>query len=232
MAAYEIARRAAARRSAPALHPRGVLCAGRLRVPGTADARWGAPWLDRPGSYAVTARWSRALGLPPRWPDGLGLALRVEDADGAGTALDLLLTSSGSGSPGRHLPLLRYDALRGPYSTLLAYRAGRRDRVLAAFPAPCEHRRTGASLPALRQALARAPLRFDLRAAAADEPWRTVATLTLTSVSPAPEQATQSFDPYLHRLPQLHPTGRLSTLREAACSGSRHGRDAVAGRRS
>ncbi|MGC3002732.1 phosphodiesterase, partial [Streptomyces sp. G35A] len=133
-AAHHIARRVAARRSAPALHPHGVLCTGTLDVPGSGERRWSVDWLDRPAAYDVTVRWSRALGLPGRLPDGLGLALRVLDADGSGTPLDLLLTSSAGGRLGRHLPLPRWDALSGPYSTLVAYRVGGRDRVLAAFP--------------------------------------------------------------------------------------------------
>ncbi|MEV5729949.1 MULTISPECIES: hypothetical protein [Streptomyces] len=225
-AAYALARRIAERRAAPALHPAGVMCTGTLEVPGTGDGRWRVPWLDRPGSYAVTVRWSRALGLPGRLPDGLGLALRVENADGAGAPLDLLLTSSRAGRLGRHLPLLRHDALAGPYSTLVAYRTGHRTRVLAAFPARDDHGPVGVSLPALRQALARAPLRFDLRAAAPGEPWRPFATLTLTSAArPVPRDGTVSYDPYLHCLPELRPTAWLSRLREAAYRGSREGRN-------
>ncbi|HZF91560.1 phosphodiesterase [Streptomyces sp.] len=222
-AAYALARRVARRRAAPALHPAGVTCTGTLEVPG--DGGWRVPWLDRPGTYAVTVRWSRALGLPGRLPDGLGLALRVENADGAGAPLDLLLTSSRAGRLGRHLPLLRHDALTGPYSTLVAYRTGHRARVLAAFPVRGGHGPVGVSLPDLRQALARAPLRFDLRAAAPGEPWRSFATLTLTTAPhPLPESGTVSYDPYLHCLPELRPTAWLSRLREAAYRGSREGR--------
>ncbi|MFI8193767.1 phosphodiesterase [Streptomyces sp. NPDC085946] len=223
-AAYRVARRLAGRRAAPALHPHGVLCTGRLDVHGTADGSWNVPWLDRPGSYRVTARWSRALGLPGNVPDGLGLALRVEDAGGSGAPLDLLLTSSGAGRLGRHLPLPRHRALSGPYSTLVSYRTGDRVRVLAAFPERGPHDAVDVALPALRQALLRAPVRFDLRAAAAGEPWRSFAALTLQEPAPAPEHGTVSYDPYAHRLPGLRPTEWLRRLREAAYSGSRHGR--------
>ncbi|MCX2927311.1 phosphodiesterase [Streptomyces sp. NEAU-W12] len=199
-----------------------MLCSGTLAVPGRADAGWGVPWLDRPGSYRVTVRWSRALGLPRRLPDGLGLAVRVEDADGPGNVLDMLFTSSRSGRLGRHLPLLRPDALAGPYSTLLSYRVGGRERVLAAFPVPGP----GGTMPALWQEVARRPVRFDLRAAAPDEPWRTFASLSLEAVRTAPATSTVSYDPYAHSLPGLRPTGRLRRLRDAAYAGSRHGRTA------
>ncbi|WP_077798954.1 phosphodiesterase [Streptomyces sp. JHA26] len=221
--AHLVADRLARRRSAPALHPHGVLCTGTLTVTGRADGAWGAAWLDRPATYRATVRWSRALGLPRRLPDGLGLAVRVEDADGPGTALDVLFTSSRPGRFGRHLPLLRPDALTGPYSTLLSYRTGRRERVLAAFPVRAPG---GDALPTLWQELARRPVRFDLRAAAPDEPWSTFAVLSLDAAHAAPGTATVSYDPYAHCLPGLHPTGRLRRLRDAAYAGSRRGRGA------
>ncbi|MFF9202688.1 phosphodiesterase [Streptomyces sp. NPDC014986] len=225
-AAHRVADRLARRRSAPALHPHGVLCSGTLAVSGRTDGEWGVPWLDRPGSYAATVRWSRALGLPRRLPDGLGLAVRVMDADGPGTALDMLFTSSGSGRLGRHLPLPRPRAQTGPYSTLLSYRVGDRERVLAAFPVRDSRDATGGALPTLWQELARRPVRFDLRAAAAGEPWRTFASLALEAVHTAPATSTLSYDPYVHSLPGLHPTGRLRRLRDAAYAGSRRGRAA------
>ncbi|MGV9883869.1 phosphodiesterase [Streptomyces sp. NPDC003006] len=228
-AAQRIAGRVARRRSAPALHPHGVLCSGTLDVPGTTDGKWAVPWLDRPGSYDVTVRWSRALGLPGRLPDGLGLAVRVTDPDGPGTALDLLFTSSGSGRLGRHLPLPRRRALAGPYSALLSYRVGDRPRVLAAFPVPATAGPTGNSLPTLRQTVARRPVHFDLRAAAADEPWRTFATLTLEAAHDTAARDTVSYDPYARSLPRLHPTARFRGLRTAAYAGSRHGRTTGSG---
>ncbi|MFE1026639.1 phosphodiesterase [Streptomyces sp. NPDC058818] len=224
--AHGLARRLARWRSAPALHPHGVLCTGTLTVTAGAGARWGVPWLDGSGSYPVTVRWSRALGLPRGLPDGLGLAVRVEGADGPGSALDLLFTSSRPGRFGRHLPLPRSDALKGPYSTLLSYRVGDRERVLAAFPVHEPDARREDVRPTLWQELARRPVRFALRAAASDEPWRTFATLSLEAVRPAPASRTVSYDPYAHNLPRLHPTERLRRLRDAAYTGSRHGRTA------
>ncbi|GAA2489029.1 phosphodiesterase [Streptomyces gobitricini] len=242
--AFDVARRLARKRSAPALHPRGLVCEGTLDVPGTGDGGvpWGVPFLDRAGEYRVSVRWSRAAGLPAGWPDGLGLALRVEDAGGPGTPLDLLLTSSGTGRLGRHVPLPRRDALAGPYSTLLAYRVGGRERVIMADPAGAlrpgvtpgagagpgaGHRRVPGDPDALRAALDRGPVRFELCAAAPDEPWRAFATLTVRTPRPHGEGAAHAYDPYLHGLPGLRPTHRLHDLRAAAYSGSRHGRGAV-----
>ncbi|MEU4800291.1 phosphodiesterase [Streptomyces sp. NPDC023327] len=251
------AARLARRRAAPALHPHGVRCHGTLEVPGgvlAAGGGWEVPWLDRPGTYPVSVRWSRALGLPGRLPDGFGLAVRVPDPEGLGRGrdaggpepsgrglgaggsdpsgrgpgaeergmdLDLLFTSSGPGRLTRHLPLPRVEPLAGPYSTLLSYRVGARERVLALFPAAGGTDPTG-ELPALRGALARGPVRFDLRAAAPDEPWRTMATLTLHDLRT--DAARVSYDPYVNCLPTLHPTRRLRGLRIAAYAGSRAGR--------
>ncbi|MDN3297901.1 phosphodiesterase [Streptomyces ficellus] len=223
--AFGISRRIARRRAAPALHPHGVTCVGVLDVPGGEEpgGPWGVPFLDRPGLYDVTVRWSRAAGLPRGLPDALGLALRVEDAGGRGAPLDLLLTSSGSSRLGRHVPRPRYDALAGPYSTLLSYRVGGQERVIAAFPADARRSLQG-DLAALRQELGREPVSFELRAAGGGEPWRAFATLTAESPQPYPERTTPTYDPYTHSLPGLRPTDRLRGLRAASYSGSRHGR--------
>ncbi|MGW1607564.1 hypothetical protein ACWCQV_42900, partial [Streptomyces eurythermus] len=82
-------------------------------------ARRGAPWLDGPGRSPATVRLSRAAGLPRRLPDVLGLAVRVERADGSGRDLGPLPASSGRGRPGR--------TCRGPAPTRWAGRT----------PAPC-----------------------------------------------------------------------------------------------
>ncbi|MFI9284600.1 phosphodiesterase [Streptomyces werraensis] len=222
--ALRAAERVARWRDAPAVHPTGVLCSGTLHVAGRGDRPWGEHWLDRHASYPAIVRWSHALGTPGRLPDALGLAVRVEDAGGPDRPLDLLFTSSGAGRLGRHVPLLRPDALTGPYSTLLAYRTGECERVLAAFPMldPPHTPR-----PTLWQELACRPVVFRLCAAAGDEPWRPFASLTLEAVHPAPAQTTVSYDPVTHSLPGLRPAGRLNRLRDAAYAGSRRGRGAA-----
>ncbi|MFD3635419.1 phosphodiesterase [Streptomyces sp. NPDC058664] len=218
--AFRTARTVARRRGArPALHPHGVVLAGRLVVPDH-RIRWDVPWLDRPGAYRVTARWSRAAGLPRPLPDGLGLALRVEDADGPGRALELLLTSSGHGRWTRHLPLPRRSATAGPYSTLLDYVVGDHRGVVAAFPVPGTAR-----VPADPGAMGAAPagrsVAFELGVGAATG-WWPLARLTLLR-----EEASRSgraFDPYENCLPGFRPVDRLRTLRAAAYAGSRAGR--------
>ncbi|MEV5434064.1 phosphodiesterase [Streptomyces sp. NPDC052701] len=212
-------------RGAPALHPHGLTCAADLEVVGGADGfSWGAPWLDTPGRYAATVRLSRGAGLPPRLPDALGLAVRVTQADGPGRPLDLLLTTSGRGRITRRLPLLRADALGGPYSSLLSYRVGGRPHLLAAFPRPAPRGPVHGDPASLAGALAAGPLVLDLRAAPAGRPWRTFAVLTVRTVLPLPQDESLDFDIYAHNLPGLVPGGTLAATRRAAYRGSRTGR--------
>ncbi|MGJ7416581.1 phosphodiesterase [Streptomyces cinereoruber] len=182
------------------------------------------PWLDVPASYAVTARWSRGAGLPHPLPDGLGLALRVEEAGGPGHPLDLLLTTGGRGRWTRHLPLPRASATAGPYSTLLPYVVGRRRGVVAAFPAPGTAR-IPARAASVRAAVVRRPVAFQLCFGTGGS-WRALARLTLHEDTSRPLLNGEGFDPYLHYLPDFHPVDRLRSLRLAAYAGSRAGRHA------
>ncbi|MFC7796496.1 phosphodiesterase [Streptomyces cinereoruber] len=229
--AFRTARAAARRRGdRPALHPRGTFLAGRLAVPGHRDP-WGVPWLDAPGSHAVTARWSRGAGLPHPLPDGLGLALRVEDAGGPGRPLDLLLTTGGRGRWTRHVPLPRTSATAGPYSSLLSYVVGGRRGVVAAFPAPGSPR-IPADPAAVGAAVAGRPVVFRLcfgasGADGAGVAWRPLARLTLHGEAPPTSPDGGAFDPYLNFLPGFRPVDRLRSLRLAAYAGSREGRHAA-----
>jgi hypothetical protein len=113
--------RLAARRGGEAVHRRGLVVAGRLRMrPGSEPT--GAGLLDREQEYAVQARLSWGVG-PVRWlPDLPGLGVRVLDADGRGGLQDLLVDSS---LPPRRDRLLvpRHD-LAGWYGTPLRAHLG------------------------------------------------------------------------------------------------------------
>ncbi|WP_411104916.1 phosphodiesterase [Streptomyces sp. cmx-4-9] len=222
--AFDTARALARRRGGrPALHPDGILLTGRLHVP-RHDTPWGVPWLDTPGAYPVTARWSRAAGLPGPVPDGLGLAVRVQDAGGPGRPLELLLTSSGSGKVARHLPLPRRCATTGPYATLLNYSVGGRHGVVAAFP---ERRsdRVPAVPGAVAAAVARAPMSFHLGFGTAAG-WQPLARFALEGAMTADSRGGVAFDPYRNCLAGFRPVASLSALRVAAYAGSRAGRHA------
>ncbi|MFE9623581.1 phosphodiesterase [Streptomyces sp. NPDC006527] len=209
-------------RRAPALHPHGLTCTADLEI--LAGEPWNAAWLDTPRRYTATVRLSRAAGLPRRLPDGLGLAIRVEQADGFDRPLDLLLTSSGPGRLTRHLPLPRADALAGPYSSLLSYRVGGRTRLLAAFPRRSGRAPVSGDPTSLRKALAAAPLVFDLCAETSDRTWRAFGVLTVRTPLPRRQEDGIAFDIYGHTAPGLTPGGTLAATRRAAYRGSQAGR--------
>ncbi|MFD8152748.1 phosphodiesterase [Streptomyces sp. NPDC059720] len=225
VALVEAGFRALARlRRAPALHPQGLTCTGELEVLDDGGGPWGVPWLDTPRRLAATVRLSRAGGLPRRLPDGLGLAVRVPDADGPGGTLDLLMTSSGRGRAGRHLPLPRADALRGPYSSLLPYRVAGRSCLLAAFPRRTRQAPVPGDPEEMAAALAAGPLVYDLCAERGDRTWRRFAVLTVRDVLPVDREDTLDFDPYGHSVRAFAPGPALAAIRRAAYRGSRVGR--------
>ncbi|MFJ8082855.1 phosphodiesterase [Streptomyces sp. NPDC096205] len=178
----------------------------------------------RPGGRTATVRLSRAAGLPRRLPDGLGLAVRVDDADGPGRALDLLLTSSGRGPVTRHLPLPRADALAGPYSSLLPYLLRGLPRVLAAFPRRTRHGRVHADPESLARTLSAGPLVFDLCAEEPGRSWRRFAVLTVRTPLPRRPNDSTGFDIYAHDARDFTPGPALAATRRAAYQGSREGR--------
>jgi hypothetical protein len=67
-------------RGARVFHPRGVVVHATWVPAGGCPALAGSALLD--GERPVLVRVSRAIGLPPRLPDILGLAIRVSDVDG------------------------------------------------------------------------------------------------------------------------------------------------------
>ncbi|NKX51298.1 SRPBCC family protein, partial [Arthrobacter deserti] len=119
------------------IHPHGVGLAGTLErhqcpVPS------GIAWIGTPGTDAVQARLSRSAGLPPVFPDILGLALRVPAGSGH---FDVLLSSTGMSRPGRFLLTARKTASAAAFTTVMPYRGAQGPVLLAA--------RTVAAVPAL-----------------------------------------------------------------------------------
>ncbi|MEU0306478.1 phosphodiesterase [Streptomyces cyaneofuscatus] len=226
VALVEAGFRALARlRRAPALHPRGLTCTGELEVVDDGRGPWGVPWLDRPRRLEATVRLSRAAGLPRRLPDGLGLAVRVPDADGPGGTLDLLMTSSGRGRAGRHFPLPRADAQVGPYSSLLPYRVAGRSCLLGAVPRRTRQAPVPGDPEGMAAALTAGPLVYDLCAETGDRSWRRFAVLTVRDILPMDREDTLDFDPYAHSVRVFTPGPALAAIRRAAYRGSRSGRE-------
>jgi len=123
--AVPVAALARARGGKP-MHPRGVVFDALLERRGLAT---GIDWLDAIGADDVVVRLSRGAGLPPRWPDLLGFALRLPGE----RPVDLLLSSTGSGRWTRRVPVLRREAATG-YGSIMAYRSAAGPVRLAAGP--------------------------------------------------------------------------------------------------
>ncbi|WP_067464428.1 DUF1990 family protein [Actinomadura macra] len=204
---------AARLRDRPLCH-RGLVFDATLVLHGT-SRYWGVPFLDDRAELRGHVRLSRALGLPPVFPDLLGLALRwrqprAGDTEPEATA-ELLLATTGHTRLGRHL--LRPAARWSPafYGSLLAYRAGDRRILLGAVA-----RRTQivpAGLPALARALAERPLLFDLVAATEFGAWQPFGELRLQGPARSDDSAPMRFDPARHPIRGLSPVGLFQQVR-------------------
>ena len=114
--------RLATRRGGEAVHRRGLVLGGPLRIwPG--PRMTGATLLDHDRVHTVQARLSWGLGPVGPLPDVAGLGVRVMDADGNGGRQDLLVDSC-LAPPRDRLLTLRRD-LAGWYGTPLRLRLAR-----------------------------------------------------------------------------------------------------------
>lgn len=181
-----------------ALHPKGRTFAGSARLePGShlADRR----------AVDVVVRRSRGAGLPDRWPDFDGVAIRFLDAHGEGRHQDLLLTTTAGAAP-----VLRH--------VLRPVRSPRSAGACTILPLRSPHGPLLFRLDPFDDAV---PFVLVLRAATPLGRWRTVATIAVDRE--APEAATTRFDPWTTG-PELVPSGLINRLRGAAYAGSRQGR--------
>lgn len=105
-------------RDAKPLHPRGSVHVATLEVTHPAPAL-GVPMFDQSGPIECLARISRAVGLPPPWPDIGGLAVRLRPQAAEGSRSDLLFASTGRGRVTRWLLAVRRDPVGGTLTTLL-----------------------------------------------------------------------------------------------------------------
>ncbi|MDF9750437.1 hypothetical protein [Arthrobacter sp. ES3-54] len=177
------------------IHPAGVALTGVIeRRPGS--TRSGISWIDSPGSDPVSARFSRSLGLPPGWPDILGLALRIPTETGPA---DVLLASTAVSRPGRLILTAHRYASNGKLTSLMPYKGSKGPVLLAAVP-----QATGQGLPAtpdaFRQALATATWTLGLYHARLTGPWNRFGTLVLT-LDPGNADVRTRFDPLSNPLP-------------------------------
>lgn len=188
---------AAARSAAKPLHPTGEVLGGAVHRHGTTPAT-GVAWIDEPGTDAVTVRLSRAVGLPDALPDIHGLALRVH---GSGGPADLLFATTGTSRLTRYLLAATRDPGRA-MTTLLPYRTP-----------------TGA---VLLRVDGTGPDTFELAWARPSSGWTAFATLHLEE--PEDDSVRLSFDPLLHRIPDLEQYPAVVRLREPAYRRARRSR--------
>ncbi|TDD18589.1 hypothetical protein E1218_25720 [Kribbella turkmenica] len=191
-------------RRAPAVHPRGITFTARLLVDQLNP-------LISEGDHVATVRLSKGAGTPGRWPDVLGVALRLDPS------CDFLFSSAGEGVWTRWFPTPAADWATAHYGTLAPYEAAGRWWWLMLIPAggPVGH----ASVRDPEH-----PSSFILHLG--DEPanWRPVGRLTLHERI---DGSGLVFDPILNHPPDALPAPRwLRELRERAYSSSRQGRNA------
>jgi hypothetical protein len=167
------------------------------------------------GDYQATVKLSKGAGTPGRWPDVLGLALRIRRPASAGPC-DVLFSSAGDGPLTRWLPMPARDWGRTRYGTLAPYATAGRWWWLMLTPSG----RVGhASLQELEE---RPPYNLSLHISGGTAPWLEVGRLALHDLL---DDAGVVFDPVLnHPHDALPAPGWLRKIRELAYSGSRAGR--------
>jgi hypothetical protein len=203
------------------IHTTGVLLTGRITWRPPSAATSGIAWIDDRGPGTppgVTARFSRGAALPAALPDVLGLAIRVTTAHGPA---DLLLSTTGSGVPGRFLLAPRRRPAGAWFGSLLPYRGDDGPVLVAA------RSRTPADLPArmedLHDRLSDEPWRLELLFATPAGRWHRFAELELTAVQERIDAPAPRFDAVRHPLPGAEAYGWTRRLREPAYARARRG---------
>jgi hypothetical protein len=199
-------------------HPDGVLATGRIER--VAPEGEGLP-LE---SGDAVGRVSKAIGLPGRWPDLIGLAWRMTTPEHPTRPWDVLLVSTVGAGLGRVLlrPVLSWSDISFTSLMPLEYGDGVwwvRARLTTPIAA------AGLSLAAASDQIAAGGLEFEIAQAAGTAPFRPLARLTLNS--PVDPDLDVSFDPTQNTAPgvRLYP-GWLTDFRRAAYLRSREGRNA------
>ncbi len=191
------------RPAAKPLHSRGSVVDARIVRSGLAQPV-GVPWLDEAGADDVLVRFSRGVGLPPRLPDVLGMAIRVGPG---GRFADLLFSTTGRGRRSRFVLVPRRQYAPAFYGTLMPYRSPSGPVLLGASSRPYAD---GVSV--------------ELFVAAPRGVWRRFGCFT-APLSPADSQDRPvTFDPVLHYLPGLEPYEEVRRLREGAYAAARRAR--------
>ncbi|CAA9216843.1 MAG: hypothetical protein AVDCRST_MAG50-277 [uncultured Acidimicrobiales bacterium] len=202
-------------RRARVFHPTGVAFQATFVVSGGAH---GAPLLDVPARHPAVVRLSRGVGLPERFPDILGLAVRLVDAHGPGRHQDLLVATSGSAPLLRHLlvPARSFD--HGRMSALLPYAIGQRRVIFGARPLRAGGGPT-TRLADLAGELGSGRLRFVIEAAEATGPWAEIGVLEVGAPLSSSDAESLRFNP-ANAGGGVEPVGALQAVRRLAYRGS------------
>jgi hypothetical protein len=207
-----------ARGSKP-MHPRGALFQAVLDRTGPARP-WGVGWIDGRSVDRVVVRISRGAGLHGRWPDLLGLAIRLPAPPG-GEPVDLLLTSAGRGPWSRLVPLPRRDAATA-YCSIMSYGSPLGAVRFAALP-------DGPGVPSepveLARHVTRRGLGFTLAAALEHGAWEPIGRLRLLAAA-RPLDPDVHVDAVLHPPPGLTAGGPMARFRRPAYAAARRARGA------
>lgn len=163
-----------------------------------------------PSAVRIVARLSRSIGLPDALPDVYGLALRgVID----GRTVDLQLSATGVGVPGRFLLAPHLTPDRATYSSILPVRTKRGPMLFCARTIQTPGLPVG--LPAIRRAVRREPWRLGLYAATPRGRWHPIGEIVLDAARPE-DEPTLRFDVDRHPMPGTEPYGWVAALRQPA----------------
>ncbi|MEM6109729.1 phosphodiesterase [Mycobacterium sp. 050272] len=199
-------------------HPAGVLAKGHAQR--LAAAQCGLPF----PSGDVVVRWSKAVGTPGSFPDFIGLAIRIADAQPRAGLWDILLVSAGSGVVTRALALRPVASWTGQTMTnLMPLRYRERPWWLRAR-IETEIGGTGLSLQDVAGQIESGGIDVTLDQAGGRGDFTPLARLYVSDLVDA-GRADVSFDPVLNTAPgvTLYP-GWLADLRGRAYQRSREGR--------
>jgi hypothetical protein len=206
----------AAVRRGKAVHPHGVVHAGRLVVRHDAPVPRAARLFSEPGEHAALVRFSRSVGVPRPIPDLLGMSIRLPDVYGEHCHQDFMLVSSADIPVVHHLFLPATDVWERPYSSSLPYRAGGERFLIGALPDPDSPRPDDGDteLERLDAAARTGRLRFQLAIAPVMGRFQPVADLWIGERLPAELDALR-FNPW-NTGGGLEPAGALNGARDRA----------------
>jgi hypothetical protein len=170
-------------RRARSLHPKGDTFAATIRLRGAPE-------------HEGLVRYSRSVGLPDRWPDVLGLALRIHAPGGD---QDLLMASSASPPFGRHLLVPGRRFAGRTLSSLAPFAVDGRASIISAVP-------VGEPAPGARVLL---------RAADPTGEWRDLGEVDVGARLPESEDAALRFS-VENTGAGIRPLGAINRLRPPA----------------